>query len=539
MSLQADCNVILLMFNTMGGSTWSPPWDGWNPATACCDWYGIECVPFLEGGINVTRVRAVSLDHHGVTGTIPNEIRKLTYLESIRLRWSNDLSGTIPDGLGNLHRMQEITIGRNKVSGTIPFSLYNLKTLKQAYFKQSKLSGTLSEAIGGWSQLEVLNIKEANFEGTLPTALSTLHHLSVLDIEDNAWRGNLPQLPYGITKCELTDRRHGTPFADRMSTPMQASSLGKNANFNCPLPSDLPEACHSTAYCIIDPSEGSGKDQAILLDIYNALGKSLAFPKWDVNKPEGFRNWKGITEKGKRVTSINLANYDGYIRGTLPPSISGLDHLESLRLSSTSHLSGTLPEDIGMLSKLETLSVDKTKLSGTLPFSLYGLSKLRTLDAKQTKIGGSLSKGIAALSSLRTLDVSQSSFTGTLPVEMTYLTHLGTMRLKDNGWRGFLPILPHSIDECDLTDLTFETPYAERRAVPHARAPQSSKPSFDCPLPPSMPRACKASAYCTSPPAKIEDTPYAAYAKIDVKPAPSSPAAWPPAPRLDKFVEVA
>ena len=68
-----------------------------------CGWEGVRCaLNYTSDMVHVTEIR---LSNKGLTGTIPEEIRFLPYMNRLDLS-DNEVGGTIPEKLYGLHRLR-------------------------------------------------------------------------------------------------------------------------------------------------------------------------------------------------------------------------------------------------------------------------------------------------------------------------------------------------------------------------------------------------------------------------------------------------
>ena len=132
---------------------------------------------------------------------------------------------------------------------------------------------------------------------------------------------------------------------------------------------------------------------------------------------------------------------------------------------------------------------------------MYDMSPLKSLYLKQTRVSGTISEAIGALKELKSIDVREANLKGALPQAIGTLSKLKTLNVEDNAWRGWIPELPPTITECELTDKSFKSPYSSRINTPLKRGDNfgigRKNAQFNCPLPPSMPKACMKYAYCS------------------------------------------
>ena len=97
-------------------------------------------IPILEWeGIAVggptLRVYGLSLNHRGLTGTIPPELGTLSELQTLELgatdlvNGRNELKGEIPAELGQLKNLRTLRLNHNHLTGEIPPRLAELADL--------------------------------------------------------------------------------------------------------------------------------------------------------------------------------------------------------------------------------------------------------------------------------------------------------------------------------------------------------------------------------------------------------------------------
>ena len=120
--------------------------------------------------------RLISLDLRRleISGTIPQSISDITYLEKLLLS-HNGFSGSIPTKIGDLSNLKVIALGNNQLTGEIPTSFYNLSNLEELWLWGNQLSGQISNDIGNFNKLDVLDISENQFSGAIPESICELY----------------------------------------------------------------------------------------------------------------------------------------------------------------------------------------------------------------------------------------------------------------------------------------------------------------------------------------------------------------------------
>ncbi|RZC87973.1 hypothetical protein C5167_004150, partial [Papaver somniferum] len=112
--------------------------------------------------------------------------------------YENQLSGTIPNEIGKLSSLVDIQLSISNLSGPIPFSLCNLTNLKNLYLDQNQLSGVIPRDIGRLSSLISLALHTNNLVSTIPTSLCNstvgmLPTLQSISLFHNQLTGPIPK----------------------------------------------------------------------------------------------------------------------------------------------------------------------------------------------------------------------------------------------------------------------------------------------------------------------------------------------------------
>jgi len=108
------------LFNAMDGYWWKN-YTGWRTTTNYCLWPGVSCD---DHGV----IQTVNLENYGLFGQIPESIGNLTDLRELSLA-CNEIYGTLPQSLSKLTNLVNLDLHGNDFTGDLPHGLQNASTL--------------------------------------------------------------------------------------------------------------------------------------------------------------------------------------------------------------------------------------------------------------------------------------------------------------------------------------------------------------------------------------------------------------------------
>lgn len=189
-----DRQVLIKLYNTMGGTASTLGWDITQPLTVSSAWNGVT-IAAVDGKNRVTRL---TLTAKGLAGPIPTEIGYLTEILEIRMENNYFITGTLPTTIGNLSKLKLLLLQRSELTGTIPVEFAQLESLENFAIHTNKLSGSVPANIfGRLTKLMTLEIKDNNFSGELPADLLSHPNVSKFNFANIC-----PQRDgYTITNC--------------------------------------------------------------------------------------------------------------------------------------------------------------------------------------------------------------------------------------------------------------------------------------------------------------------------------------------------
>ncbi|GAY42605.1 hypothetical protein CUMW_068210 [Citrus unshiu] len=222
-----------------------------------------------------------------------------------------NVSGGIPEEIGNLTNLTTIFLGGNKLHGSIPFTLGKLQKLQYLGLEDNKLEGSIPNDICHLVELFELELGGNKLSGSIPVCFSNLTSLRILSLDSN----ELTSIP--STFWNLTDILY----------------LNFSSNFlTGPLPLEI-------------------ENLKVLVGIDFSMNTFSSVIPTAIG---GLEN----------LQSLFLAY--NRLQGSIPNSFGDLISLISLNLSNN-NLSGSIPISLEKLSYLKDLNLSFNKLEGEIP----------------------------------------------------------------------------------------------------------------------------------------------------------------------------
>lgn len=157
-------DALIALYDATNGDAWTNN-TNWCTDADLSEWYGISMD-------NNGKVSSINLSSNNLTGTIPDEIGNLEALWILNVPY-NQLTGEIPASIGKLTRLRGLYLYRNQLTGNIPPELGNMKQLAYCYLDDNQLTGTVPETLGNLTELEYMDFGGNMLSGDLPQVVTS------------------------------------------------------------------------------------------------------------------------------------------------------------------------------------------------------------------------------------------------------------------------------------------------------------------------------------------------------------------------------
>lgn len=463
----------------------------------------------IDGIGKAFALKNLHLTDNGLTGTFPNELYSLRFLEKLYLNFNrftgplspsiammtslkelflfhNSLTGSIPSELASLPNIEVITLGENEFSGSLPQEMNRMSSLRILSLQRETglsvsgegLNGQLL-AFDGMPNLEDLYLSGNDFAGSIPSSfISGVANKSAtvrVDLTNNQLQGSIPPsladfddlvlylagnmidaIPDSIcAKHEWMDGEVAVNCDALLCPPGSFNQYGRRVGDDGPCKDCgyLGSALYyGSTTCEVGNTDGLD-ERGILRQFYEATGGSGWYKRdnWDVDDAD-ICTWyqvKCATVDGQeKVTELLLAN-NGLV-GTVPPIVFHLPALKVLNLHNNS-VDFTF-QGINFATNLENLHLDATKIT-----SLKGVGQakaLKVLHIHQNEFGGqTLPDEIFDLVHLESFLLSSSGFEGTISHRIGNLVNLVVLNAYGNDFSGEIPSEIGSLSKLEVLSL--------------------------------------------------------------------------------------
>ena len=320
--LVTDCTTLLGLKDELRGTGSL----NWATGIAMDSWNGIT----VSG--SSPRVTRLDLVSKSLTGSIPEGLGDLTELTQLVLR-ENRLTGEIPPALGHLTKLTALWLSANRLTGAIPTQWGDptgpspLPALRELYLADNQLTGAIPPALGSLENLRYLSLGDNQLTGAIPPELGNLTNLNSLVLDSNQLTGSIPKglgNLTGLTDLALQHNRLSGTIPRELGNLTRLWSLTLHSNqLTGPIPPELGNLTLAI-FLYLDSNRLSG-------EIPEELGNLTA------------------------VHEITL--HQNQLTGPIPPELSTPVELTRLWLHDTSW-TGTIPPALLAKTQQDLLTLD-------------------------------------------------------------------------------------------------------------------------------------------------------------------------------------
>lgn len=414
---------LLELYKSAGGNQWTHTWD--TASCNFCGWYGIGCINGkvqsinlyynnLSGVIpqalgNLNELNVIYLDGNQLAGEIPESIGRLQSLRILDLS-NNQLSGILPESIGNLINLRYLNISQNNLTGALPQSLTLLSNIQTLNLSTNALSGKLPIFLSNWTSLRTINLAFNTINDSLPEALGQLISLENINLQHNRLYGKLPSQLGDLFKLQsllLNNNQLSGCYAENLTGLCFVPVLDLSNNPGLYRGGNFIAFCREREGACSSCQDGIRNGDETGVDCGGmhcpACPSTCEHPDRSallaLYKSTGGLNWFNKWDTGQ----CNVCLWPGIVCAG--------DRVTELHLPSN-NLVGSLPAEIGDLPYLEVISLHDNQLTGGIPLEIGQLSKLKALFLKVNQLQGSVPVNLINLAELQELDLSANNLSG-------------------------------------------------------------------------------------------------------------------------------
>ncbi|XP_042978586.1 receptor-like protein 45 isoform X3 [Carya illinoinensis] len=355
----------------------------------------------------------LDISHNEISGTMPQWLGNTSYVTTLIMA-NNGFYGRIPC---ELSMRGTLDLSHNLFTGSLPFCL-NLPELKHLYLQGNNFTGPIPKVLFNFSSLLTLDIGDNNFTGSISVEIKQLQGLKVLLLSGNRFTGIIPNQLCLLTAIRIMD-------------------LSKN-DFSGTIPQCLNEINFGKT---VEPSS-SGKlypiSPLVMLSAYTYKGFS--------NMVGNFYQYTEYVDVEVQIEFVTKYSYHSW-KGLI------VDYMSELDLSCN-NLTGGIPPVIDQMSSLHALNLSHNQLTGKIPITFSKLALLESLDLSHNSLSGEIPSSLIDLSFLSVFNVAHNNLSGKLPdMKAQFAT------FEKSSFEGNLFLCGRPLDKsCSKVNKSYPTP---------------------------------------------------------------------------------
>jgi hypothetical protein len=227
-------HALIAFYNAMSGRDWIQR-DFWGSQQPVGQWHGVATD--ADG-----RVVQLTIYDNNLIGPVSSEVCKLQRLHTLHLSF-NDISGDLPEALGDCRALRNLWLKGNKITGRLPDSVAVLPELEYLDIHANEMSGPLP-AKWDTPKLQKFWASDNRISGALPEQLLRQPNLEQVVLLNNKLSGSIPALPNAnLASLLLTNNALSGPIPEEMGRLKKLTDLRLNRNqLSGPIPASFADA---------------------------------------------------------------------------------------------------------------------------------------------------------------------------------------------------------------------------------------------------------------------------------------------------------
>ncbi|WP_282049033.1 T9SS type B sorting domain-containing protein [Maribacter aquivivus] len=402
---------LLAFYNATDG----PNWTSENDADLTNDWDFTGNVTDDWYGLTIFNGNVISLDMNPTNTTAT----------------PNNLTGILPDEIGDLIYLQYFDVGLENISGSIPNRITELTELRYINLRANQLTGPIPNNIGNLTELFYIDFGNNQLTGEIPLSVTTLSNLQTLNLRGNLLSGDIPiEITDMINLTELRlgiNQFTGYVYPEYGNlTNLTELGLGNN-QLTGEIPIEL-QFLVDIRILLLSANQLTGTLPPELRTLINA-----EIIDFSINELTGVIP----TEYGEWISVRNLYLANNQLTGEIPESFSNLTELRYLNLQSN-QLTGSLSPTFSAWTNIVTLTLGFNQFTGNIPDSYSSFSNLERLSLSNNLFSGELSPLFSQWSSIASVYLNNNNFNGEIPDTYAAWTTLENLVIVNNQFGGEL-----------------------------------------------------------------------------------------------------